>query len=151
MPRGIGRHFCSLNSVNAFSASFVELYDNLENLNEEAKFNLWLFLNSSIAWLIREISGRKNLGGGMLKAEAIDLKAFPLYYEFDQFSSIKKIFSKLKDREALHTLDEIRTTEHAQIDDIVYGYLGINRNLREVLKSLLVKKITERSEKSKTS
>ena len=38
------------------------------------------YLNSTLGWLIREISGRKIFGGGMLKAEASDLKSYYFSY-----------------------------------------------------------------------
>lgn len=75
LPRGIGnKHFCSLNKNNGYSASCVDIYvTKADKVN-----NLWLFMNTTLFWLLREISGRKSLGGGMLKAEAVDLKQFPL-------------------------------------------------------------------------
>ena len=77
LPRGIGRYFCSYNFIKSFSSSFVDIYDDSNNNTEAIILRLWLFLNSSLGWLIREISGRKNLGGGMLKAEANRFKIFP--------------------------------------------------------------------------
>ena len=82
MPRGIGgKHFCAFNSINAYTDSYVDVYDSNNVLSDENKLNLWCYFNSSLCWLIREISGRKNLGGGMLKAEAVDLGYFPCYFE----------------------------------------------------------------------
>jgi uncharacterized protein YfkK (UPF0435 family) len=138
------------NNVNGYSASYVEIYDNLNNISEEILLNLWLFLNSSVAWLIREISGRKNLGGGMLKAEAIDLKYFPLYFNFKNFEQIRSIFNLVKDREVLSPIDEINSKEHSIIDKIVFDFLNINNQDRENLISNLKHKILQRSSKSKT-
>ena len=150
LPRGISRHFCAMNIVNAYSGSFVEIYDNHNNLPEEYRMNIWLFLNSSIAWLWREISGRKNLGGGLLKAEATDLKGLPLFYDFQQYLKIKRIYNDLQDRDALNTLDEIETEEHKKIDNVVFKYLDLNlnkqKNIIEILKSSLI----NRYQKSKT-
>ena len=150
LPRGIGRHFCCINNIKGFSSSFVEIYDNLNNITEEILYNLWLFLNSSIAWLIREISGRKNLGGGMLKAEAVDLKYFPLYFNFENLEKIKNIFSLIKNREALSPLEEINSKEHRQIDEIVFDSFNINKKIREHLITNLQNKIIQRSLKSRT-
>lgn len=150
LPRGIGRHFCAINTISAFSASYVDIYDAWETPSEEVMLNLWLFLNSSIAWLIREISGRKNLGGGMLKAEAVDLKSFPIYMNFGRLSDIRSIRGELRKREALDTVSEIETPEHRQIDKMVFDYLNIEYNRRIELIDLLRKKILERTEKSKT-
>jgi len=149
MPRGIGRHFCAINSASAFSASGVDIYSD-SRLDRKTLLNLWLFLNSSVAWLIREVSGRKNLGGGMLKAEAVDLKYFPLYFDFPDTQNIGTIFGKLKSRSALNSLDEIETTEHQEIDAIVFHYLNLDSAQRKTLVDLLKSKISERQRKSRT-
>jgi len=151
LPRGIGRHFCAINFASAFSGSYVEIYGNSNMISEEMKLNLWLFLNSSVSWLIREISGRKNLGGGMLKAEAVDLKAFPLFYDFDDTKRIKNIYKEIQKREALQTLDELFTTEHKMIDDVVFNYLQIGDDFRNRIIEILSRRIIERDEKSKSS
>jgi hypothetical protein len=130
LPRGISKHFCSMNMASAFSASFVEVYDDSKALDANMKLNLWLFLNSSVAWLLREISGRKNLGGGLLKAEAADLKQLPIYLDFNRNIDIINIYNRLKDREALDTIEEIDTPEHKIIDNLVFDYLGISSDIR---------------------
>jgi hypothetical protein len=150
LPRGIGRHFCAINTASAFSASYVDIYDASETPSEEIMLNLWLFLNSSIAWLIREISGRKNLGGGMLKAEAVDLKTFPIYMNFDRLTDIKLLRHALQNREALDTLSEIETPEHKKIDQIVFDHLDIDHKHRIKIIALLKEKVLKRIEKSKT-
>jgi hypothetical protein len=149
MPRGIGRHFCSLNEVSAFSSSYVDVYDKKGNISEKVKLNLWLFFNSSICWLIREVSGRKNLGGGMLKAEAIDIKSFPVYLNLSCEEKIKKIYSTLKNREAFESLKEIETKEHKEIDNLIFGYLNISFKERGKIINLLKTKIFERRKKSR--
>src|SRR5207253_450722 len=100
MPRGLGRHYCALNSVKAFSSSAVDVYDVLHTTTEEVRLNLWLSLNSSVCWLWRELSGRKNLGGGMLKAEAVDMEALPIFMDFNSVSTVRTIFNSIKDRQA---------------------------------------------------
>lgn len=150
MPRGIGRHFCALNQICAYSDSGVDIYDDSNNLSNEQLLNLWCFLNSSVAWLLREISGRKNLGGGMLKAEAVDLKAFPILYEFNAITEIQNIKEILNKREVFDTLTEIDTEEHKKIDKIVFDYLELNEYEREYVISELKSKIISRSQKSKT-
>jgi hypothetical protein len=112
--------------------------------------NLWVFLNSSVAWLLREISGRKNLGGGLLKAEAADLNQFPIYFEFDALSEIADIYSRLRHREALETMEEIDTPEHTRIDSIVFDYLEIPSKFRMEIIETLKNKILERYRKSRT-
>jgi hypothetical protein len=141
-----------MNKAGAFSASFVDVYDSEATLNADSAIalNLWLFLNSSIAWLLREVSGRKNLGGGLLKAEAADLNQFPIYFEFDRVSEVLDVYNRLKNREALETIAEIDTPEHAKIDDLVFTFLKAPEGLRVQTIRTLKNKISERYKKSKT-
>jgi len=149
LPRGISRHYCSFNSSGAYSSSAVDIYiENTKNeeYNRIAK-RLWLFLNSSIAWLIREISGRKNLGGGMLKAEATDLKQFELYFEFKN-SDCEKIFAALRKRQAIKTIDEIEKKDHIKLDDIIFDYFNLSKEQRSYVISKLKEILKNREEKA---
>lgn len=131
LPRGVTRHYCAVNAISAFSSSGVDIYDNTGNLSNEALLNLWLFLNSSLAWLIREITGRKSLGGGLLKAEATDLKDLPLFFDFKKSKDIERIYKDIKKRKTLKTLEEIDSEEHKEIDQIVFDFLGLTEKERE--------------------
>lgn len=148
LPRGIGRHFSAYNSIKSYSLSNVEIYCNWD-ISQDEVLRLWLFTNSSLFWLIREIQGRKNLGGGMLKAEAIDLKGIPLYYNFKLNDVTRSIYRDLSQRQALDTLKEIQTREHKLIDDVVSDYFGFSRDESESIRSTLSKVIERRSQKSK--
>ncbi|NMC60495.1 MAG: hypothetical protein GYA51_14090 [Candidatus Methanofastidiosa archaeon] len=150
MPRGIGRHYCAINQINCYSSSCVDIYDDQGELNKEIKLNLWLFFNSSIAWLFREILGRKNLGGGMLKAEAVDLDDLPVYFEYQESNRITSILNKLKLRRIMPTIEEISTIEHQQIDDIVFNSLGLTVIERMQIQNELIQIITMRNSKSLT-
>lgn len=138
LPRGVSRHFACMNLVGAYSASGVEIYikSNDKEKIEQISKRLWVFLNSSLLWLLREVSGRKNLGGGMLKAEATDLKEFELYFHFD-YDLCKSIYDKLHDKEVLPTIEEIRRPEHKILDQIVFDYLSLSMEHRQyILKKL---------------
>jgi len=145
MPRGISKHFCCKNNISAYSLSGVDVYCNDSSINQNEVNRLWLFFNSSIFWLLREISGRKNLGGGLLKSEAADLKNFPVYIEFE----IPNEILTLK-REALNSSSEIKTTEHKIIDDIVFDSLKLTRSQQNNCQEYLIKMIELRSSKSTT-
>ena len=137
LPRGVGdRHYCTFNLCKAFSYSHVELYLPDDLYNSEKHYCLWLYLNSSFVWLFREITGRKNLGGGLLKAEATDMKALPVDFEFDFAKDAKKVFDGIKNREPMRVSEEIHTKEHLFIDEIVADYFGftdMKKNIRETL------------------
>ena len=137
MPRGIGqRHYCTFNVCRAFSYSGVELYLPEDLWNTDMHYCLWLYLNSSFVWLFREITGRKNLGGGMLKAEATDMKMLPIAFDFDFSADARKIFHALTNREPLPVTDEVVTEEHLLIDEIVADYFGF-RNRAEQIRATL--------------
>ena len=137
LPRGVGdRHYCTFNLCKAFSYSHVECYLPNDLYNSEKHYCLWLYLNSSFVWLFREITGRKNLGGGLLKAEATDMRALPVDFEFDFAKGAKKVFNSIKNREPMRVREEIHTKEHLFIDEIVADYFGftdMKKNIRETL------------------
>ena len=137
MPRGVGqRHYCSFNLCRAFSYSGVELYLPDDLWNSDVHYCLWLYLNSSFVWLFREITGRKNLGGGMLKAEATDLKMLPIAFDFDFSADARKIFHTLKDREPLPVVEEVVTEEHLLIDEIIADYFGFRKSEEQIRTAL---------------
>lgn len=151
LPRGIGRYFCAINNCNAYSSSFVEIYLKEEKDVELYKKYLWLFLNSSIGWLIREISGRKNLGGGMLKAEAIDLKNYPLLFDFQSdLPTIKKLFNNLTKRQSENSLIELNSIKHKEIDNLVFSKFGYNQSDKKKIVEKLDNLINLRVNKSKS-
>lgn len=147
LPRGIGnKHFCSLNKNNGYSASCVDIYvTKADKVN-----NLWLFMNTTLFWLLREISGRKSLGGGMLKAEAVDLKQFPLYFDFINTNKINELIEQAENKKVLNSLDEIETEFHTQIDDLFYAELNIPTNIQEYIKRKFIEKFNARTQKSTT-
>ena len=137
MPRGVGRrHYCTLNLCKAFSYSGVEVYLPQELWEADIHYCLWAYLNSSFVWLFREITGRKNLGGGLLKAEATDMKLLPIDLGFDFAEDAKKVIELLKNREPKPVSEEVYTEEHLLIDDMVaryFGFADLQENIRQVL------------------
>ena len=100
MPRGIGsRYYCTFNACKVLSFSCVELYIPTELWESDTHYCLWAYLNSSFVWLFREITGRKNLGGGMLKAEASDMKLLPIALDFDFAAEARQVMESLKERQ----------------------------------------------------
>ena len=137
MPRGVGqRHYCTFNLCRAFSYSGVELYLSDDLWNSDMHYCLWLYLNSSFVWLFREITGRKNLGGGMLKAEATDMKMLPIAFDFDFSADARKIFHALKNREPLPVAEEVVTEEHLLIDEIIADYFGFRKSDEQIRNAL---------------
>ncbi len=150
MPRGIGdRHYCTFNLCKAFSYSHVELYLPSDLWESEMHYCLWAYMNSSFVWLFREITGRKNLGGGMLKAEATDMKTLPVNVSFNFAKDAKEVFESIKDREPMSVSEEIYTDEHVLIDDMVADALGF-KDLLESIKETLVRQVDSRLSKAQS-
>ena len=107
-------------------------------------------MNSTLFWLIREMSGRKSLGGGMLKAEAVDLKQFPLYFEFDNLEKIKSIMNETSDVKVLTATEELNTEHHKKIDKFVFDELNISEEMQRYIVNKFIEKFNDRVNKSKT-
>ena len=149
-PRGIGaRHFCCYNAMNGYSSSCVDVYSTNGTTLTDDVLKIWTFMNSTLFWLIREISGRKNLGGGMLKAEAVDIKSFAIMFEFDRMDDIKRLFETATKNEIMNAPEEIYTEWHQQLDTIVYDYLGLTKEEREYILSAFVDTVNARYKKTK--
>jgi len=147
LPRGISRHYCSINNINAHSLSGVDVYAFDDKNIENIIVSLWLFFNSSIFWLLREISGRKNLGGGLLKSEAADLEQFPVYMKLNMsMADIPESFN----RDTYDTLSEIYTEEHKQIDNLIFTHLSMTKEDQLQCIDYLIKSIEFRDLRSKT-
>ena len=149
LPRGLGTHFCSTNEVTGYSSSYVEIYEK-EKLSEKEKLQLWIFCNSSLLWLLREYTGRCNLGGGMLKAEATDLKTLPLCFDFENIQEMKEIFEIAKGQYNSSKIEEAINSEvHKRIDKIVFDYFNLSSE-DNFITDMLIKRYNWRNKKSKT-
>ena len=147
MPRGIGTHFCSINECSGYTSSYVEVYG---DLSYEETLNIWLFCNSSLFWLLREITGRTNLGGGMLKAEATDLKSIPICFNFNKATEISSLYKTVQDKTIDTNISQtLCNPQHNMIDAIVFKFFGIE-NEASYIKTMLLKMVNGRKKKSKT-
>ena len=148
MPRGIGeRHYCTFNYARALSYSQVELYlpDNL--WESDIHYCLWAYLNSSFVWLFRELTGRKNLGGGLLKAEATDMKGLPINFDFGFAREAKEVFESLRGRAPLPVSKEVLSEEHLKIDQLVGDHLGF-AEMQDAIRETLVREVGTRGSRS---
>jgi DNA-binding ferritin-like protein (Dps family) len=146
MPRGIGAvHFAGLLNGKALSNSFVDVYVNTQD--EEMKLNIWLFCNSSLFFLYRELSGRKNLGGGLLKSEAADIKQFPLYFPIANMKTILSIASEMG--EPINLPDRLETSIQKKIDKLVFSYFEIEPKIQTRIINELLRQYLFRYNKAK--
>jgi hypothetical protein len=148
IPRGIGEvHFSGLLTEQALSNSLVDIY--LNKPNEEKQLNIWLFCNSSLFFLYREISGRKNLGGGLLKSEAADIKLLPLYFPIADSKEIKTLFNEMDT--PIRLQDRLKTSVQQKIDKLVFDYFGFSPKLQSKITSELLRLFKLRCLKAKNN
>ena len=151
LPRGVSdKHYCTMNLNSSYTDSSVEIYFNKEFKNyDERIINFWAFLNSSLLKLYREISGRKSLGGGLLKAEATDLSNIQIYHEFGEFEQIKKIFNIYQNKEVENVEDTLNDPNFLKLDNVVFKFFDIEKYSNKI-RDLLLKKVNLREKKSIT-
>ena len=133
-------------TTSQLSNSFVDVYMNTQD--EEKKLNIWLFCNSSLFFLYRELSGRKNLGGGLLKSEAADIKQFPLYFPIADKEAILSIASKMEI--PVNLPDRLEMFVQKKIDELVFDYFEIKPESQAKIIEELLRLFRLRCEKAKT-
>ena len=95
------------------------------------------------------MSGRKSLGGGLLKAEATDLINLNIYHELKNFKKIDKLFQIFKEKEVENIEDTLNNKDYLDLDDIVMNHLKISK-YSEKIRKLLLDKVNLRHKKSTT-
>jgi hypothetical protein len=110
--------------------------------------NIWLFCNSSLFFLYRELSGRKNLGGGLLKSEAADIKQFPLYFPIADKETILSVTSEMDIPIPLP--NRLKTSVQKKIDELVFSYFGFDVRLQSKVIHELLRLFQRRCDKAKT-
>ena len=153
MPRGIAySHYCCFNKIHSYSDSYVEILksdnsNNIKELKDKNLLSIWLFYNSTLGWFLREITGRNNLGGGLLKAEAFDLQNIPCVFDID-LKLATLIYNKTKNLNILTYDKEINTEHHKEIDKVIYDSIGLNKNEKEFINNKFINLIEQRKSKS---
>ena len=148
MPRGVSRYYCAFNSCNAHSFSGVDLYLPNALWESDIHYCLWIYMNSSLVWLFREVTGRRNLGGGLLKAEATDMKTLPIGFDFDFADAAKDIHARLQRRVPMAIQEEVYSDEHLMIDTLIGEYFGIS-HYSDAIRDALLERVTLRETRAK--
>lgn len=100
---------------------------------------------------MREYTGRCNLGGGMLKAEATDLKSLPLCFDFGNSSEIKTIYKLAKSQKVPSKIEDAVNSEvHKRIDRIVFDFFCLPSE-NNFVTDMLIARFNWRNKKSKTN
>ena len=85
----------------------------------------------------------------MLKAEATDLKLFPLYFDFSEKNKTNDIYNNALKIESvnikkLHNLSVIK-----EINNLIYNYLEIKKEDRCLIDSYFTELVVRREKKAK--
>ena len=86
----------------------------------------------------------------MLKAEATDLAALPLYLELQETDILRRLARALEMREARESILELDTEEHRILDNLVFDFLDLRANRRNQIVDSLRNRLRERAEKART-
>lgn len=148
LPRGISDiHFSSLNNVNGLSASCVEIYSNTK-ISNEMYMALWAYTNSSVFWLFRELTGRHNLGQGLLKSEATDMNRLPMPIgKISLNPELEKVFNLHKGKSPSKTVELITDPLHIKLDQMIFDSLEIDEEIRIKIVRQLEFQINTRTKK----
>lgn len=86
----------------------------------------------------------------MLKAEASDMKALPIDFQFDFVDDAKEVFDILKERDPLPLSQEVRTKEHLLIDGMVSEFFKISNSVEKKIRQTLVYQVHFRGARSRS-
>ena len=134
--------------MSGYSSSFVDIYAEKGTELSDDVLRLWVYFNSSLCWLVREIAGRKNLGGGMLKAEAVDLQPFATYFCFRDIEKCRMLFDMSRGQLINNAQAEVQTELHKEIDKIVFDHIDLSEDERNYVVNMLLEKVKSRYSKT---
>jgi len=123
--------------VNEFGRTFfVKAFsnNNFHNIYAKAKAkSIWLYMNSTISWLIQQLIMRSNLGDGAGKIETYELADFPVISV--DLENIKIDLGKTKNyKEEFGNLENLKTVnpERVKLDSAILEAIGYkNKKERE--------------------
>ena len=88
----------------------------------------------------------------MLKAEATDLKNYPVYFDFKPYKAkISRLYKSMSNKQNENSLVEINAAKHIEIDQIVFDMLGYNGEEAKEIIEKTISLISYRMKKSKNS
>jgi hypothetical protein len=104
------------------------------------------YLNSILTALFFEISGRTNLGDGLLTTYGPEIESLPVPESFPE-KSRKKIltaFEKLLKREVLDIDQEVKRKDRADFEKALFEALGLDADIYEEVSKAVVELVEER-------
>jgi len=117
-------------------------------------FHLNLILNSTITILMKELSGRVNLGEGVLDTAVYEANRVPvlapLLLAAAGATSLKDAFDRMRSREILPILDEIHQPDRRALDEVVFDVLGLTAGEREAVYEAVIDLVRARLERARS-
>jgi len=117
--------------INDFGKTFfIDAYSNNNFHNifpKERALTIWLYMNSTLSWLIQQLFMRSNLGDGAGKIETYELADFPI--PDINLENINIDLGETKNfREELGNLDSLKTVnpERVKLDTAILKAIGYN-------------------------
>jgi type I restriction-modification system DNA methylase subunit len=137
------RHYTPLNSDN-YAVGNVVFVGKFKD-KEYAQFGA-AFLNSILIALFAEISGRTNLGDGLLTTYGPEIESLPVPKNFSE-KNRKKIliaFEKLLKREVLDIDQEVKRKDRADFEKALFEVLGLDADIYDEVCKAVVELVEER-------
>lgn len=111
-------------------------------------------LNSTLGLLLAEISGRFNLGEGVVQYAVYEAAAMPvpnvsLFSEKD-VTALEQAFDRLSTRSILTVFDEVKCSDRRALDMIVFDVVCLSETEREAVYEALVELVRARIERAES-
>jgi len=105
--------------------------DNFQTIYTKKTNTVWLYLNSTVAWLIQQIIIRTNFGDGVGKIQSYELENFP-FPNIDMEDLDIDLGETKSYKEELGTLENLKTVnpERLKLDDAILEAVGF-KNKKE--------------------
>ena len=137
-----------------WNESSVAVDHNLFEILSDHSFQLWAYLISTPAIIVRELFGRSNLGEGALKTEGIDISRFvvirPNLLLCADPNSLKGAIKQMSHRPAHPVESEIHQPDRRALDDVIFDVLGLTRGERDAVYEAVVNLVQARLKKAES-
>ncbi|CAG1011503.1 hypothetical protein ANRL4_04427 [Anaerolineae bacterium] len=111
-------------------------------------------LNSSLFAFLKEVMGKANFGGGVLKTDGNDIKLFPCIrltsLTQDEVARLTSVFDGTVNEVVGSIRDEIQKDKRQQLDDVVFDLIGLSRDERRAVYEELIALVSQRVEKARS-
>lgn len=129
-------------------------YTNFYAMHSDKPVIAAALLNSSLFAFLKEVMGKANFGGGVLKTDGNDVKLFPCIrissLTPDEIHRLSAAFEATSDEEVGSIRDEIQKPKRQQLDEVVFDLIGLTRDERKAVYEDLIALVSQRVEKARS-